>query len=278
MENKRHITLSYISVTDTKMFLDNDLVFLKVLEGSIVIKKNNAPQILIKNDIVAIHRKTCFLLSPTTGHNLVTFLRLDTKLCSTYEKGVGVRVYSANSSLHEAKHPDLYKELRHLLESITRIEIFENKKALNEQLKQLFALLINHFNFVNCGRLHVKFSEKMINRYSEMYKTYFRLSDKSSLKEISEAVGINYDHLRKDIKNRFGYSYHQLKDNRRVNIAVKYLVETELTITEICMRTGFSDHKYMVARFKNRFDMTPSELRKISNNDTKAYMTYMKSL
>ncbi len=59
---------------------------------------------------------------------------------------------------------------------------------------------------------------------------------------------------------------------------MKYLVETELTITEICIRTGFSDHKYMVARFKKRFDMTPSEFRKISNNDTKAYMTYMKSL
>lgn len=278
METRRSISLSYISIEAKKLFLEKDLIFIKVLEGSVLIEKNIEGQILKKGDIMAIHPGTCFLLCERGEHNLVAFLRIDTYIARDFEKGAGPRIYHANSAKYESLHPEVYKKLRYTLESITRYEIFENKKALHQHLRNLFYLLLNHFNFVTCGITHKKFGKKILHRYTEVYKLFFRSNRRSSLKDITEFYKLNYDHMRKDILERYGYTYNHLKDYVRVSRAVRYMLETDLTITEISYKVGFSDHKYMVDRFKKWYGMTPSKLKKLSNDKTNAFMSYVKIL
>ncbi len=274
MDNKKSISLNYISIESKTLFLETDLIFIKVLEGSVILRKDSKPLHMQVNDIVTVHSGTAFILENANEHNLVTFLRLDRYLIRPYDKHIGPRLYVGNSQKYEAEFPVLYKELRYILESLTRIEVFENKKNLHIHMKQLFLLLNSHFNFVTCGRQHEMFTPKMIARYRNIYKCYFKSTDQRSLKDISEDLSLNYDYLRKDIQHRYGRTYNNMKDYVRVSKSVRYLIETTISITEISSLVGFSDHKYMVDRFKKWFNMTPSELRKEFNCKGEAYLTY----
>ncbi|MCH4886090.1 helix-turn-helix transcriptional regulator [Acidaminobacter sp. JC074] len=273
MENKKGISLNYISIEEKTLFLETDLIFIKVLEGSVIIRKDAEPMCMQVGDIVAIHAGTAFLLEKTEGHNLVTFLRLDRYLIRPFDRHIGPRLYVANSQKYESEFPVLYKKLRLILESITRIGVFENERNLYIHLKQLFNLLNNHFNYVTCGRQHEMFTPKMIARYRNIYKCYFKSTNQRSLKEISEDLSLNYDYLRKDIQQRYGRTYNYMKDYVRVSKSVKYLTETDVCITKISTLVGFSDHKYMVDRFKKWFGMTPSELRKTFTEKTQAQLS-----
>lgn len=258
--------------------MEKDIIFLKVLEGTVVLDKNVESQILKKDDMLIIHPGTCFLLSSLNQSNLISFLRIDVLLAREFERGAGPRIYHANSAKYENLYPELYKGLRDTLESIQRYEIFENKNALHLHLRTLFHLMLNHFNFVTCGNSHKAFTKKILQRYTEVYKLFFRTNKRSSLKYITEFYGLNYDHMRKDILERYGYTYNHLKDYVRVSRAVRYMLETELSITDISYKVGFSDHKYMVDRFKKWYGMTPSQLKKLSNDEANAFLSYVKIL
>lgn len=274
------ITLCYLTIKDISLFLEKELIFLKILEGSVIVNRSNKDEVLHKNDLLIIHPETPFVMKNNNGHNLLTLLKLDRNLCENFDYKTAGKVYSGNSSLYEKDYPEVYQELRFLLESITRFEVFENKNELNIYLKKLYTHMDKHYNYVACGNLHKEFSDKMKLRYQDLYCNYLEINSlncQDSLKEISKHLDLNYDYLRKDIKHRFGYNYHQLKDILRVNYATKYVLNTEMNLTDISFRTGFSDHKYMVSCFKKRFAMPPSELRQLSKFDTIAKMYYMKS-
>lgn len=274
------IELCYITIKDISLFLEKEIIFIKILEGSVIVNKSNKDEVLHKNDLLIIHPETPFVMKKNNEHNLLTILRLDRNLCENVDFNMTGKVYTGNSAIYEKDYPEVYQELRLILESITRFEVFENRSELNVYLKKLYTHMNEHFNYVTCGYLHKEFSDKMKLRYQEFYFTYFKINSpnsQDSLKEISKDLELNYDYLRKDIKRRFGYNYHQLKDIFRVNYAAKYVLNTEMKITDISFRTGFSDHKYMVSCFKKRFDMPPSKLRQLHKTDTLAKMYYMKS-
>ncbi|MBI9011302.1 MAG: helix-turn-helix transcriptional regulator [Clostridiales bacterium] len=275
------IALCYLTVKEISLFLEKELIFIKILEGSVIVNKSNKDEVLHKNDLLIIHPETPFVIKKNIGHNLLTLLRLDRDLCKNFDYKTNGKVYSGNSAQYEKDYPEVYQELRFLLESITRFEVFENKSELNIYLKKLYAHMNKHFDYVACGNLHKEFSEKMKLRYQNLYFNYFEINSlncQDSLKDISKHLDLNYDYLRKDIKHRFGYNYHQLKDILRVNYATKYVLSTEMNITDISFRTGFSDHKYMVACFRKRYGMPPSELRLLRKTDTPARMYFMKSI
>lgn len=277
MENmKKSITLSYTTVNDKRIFIANDLYIIKVLEGSLNFKMNKSLTTLCKEDIVIVHQGTCFTLEPDADHNMVSFIKLDKSLCRMFERGVGPRFYYANSAKSEALHPELFASLRNVTTAITVHEVLENRIQLFNHLKHLFDLLLNHFNYITCGANLQKFNTKMLDRYTYIYKKYFRITNQNTLLDIAEDLTLNYDYLRKDISKRYGMTYHQMKDIMRVNTASKLVMDSDLSLTEISSRTGFSDHKYMVDRFKTRFNMTPSELRNVGHLKTYEHMMYMK--
>jgi len=277
MKEKRTIAVNYINITEEKVYFNDDLTFIKILNGSVILRKEKEPMELKKNDIIAVHRHSCFTLSPSKGHNLVAFLSLDTLICRTYEVKVGTRCYYVNSSKYEKLYPEIYHKLRIELEAVTRTEIFENKKLLHQHLKEIFELLIKHFNLITCGIQHKQFSRTMQSRYSSIFQTFFRLGNQSSLREISDTFSLNYDHLRKDFKKRFGLTFGELRDDFRVNKSLHYLFQTSLPITEVVKRVGFSDHKYMASAFRRRFDRTPSEMRRMDLVTADEFMIYSKS-
>lgn len=67
-------------------------------------------------------------------------------------------------------------------------------------------------------------------------------------------------------KKNIGQSPMEYLIKYRLNQSKKLLLETDMTITDICQQCGFSDSAYFGKVFRRSFGITPGEYRFLSSN------------
>ena len=78
---------------------------------------------------------------------------------------------------------------------------------------------------------------------------------------VAERLGISTRTLDRRLKNA-GISWQELLDGLRVQLAIEYLSDQELTVDKIAEKLGFSEIRAFQRRFKTWTGMTPSGYRK----------------
>lgn len=89
------------------------------------------------------------------------------------------------------------------------------------------------------------------------------LSDKITLKDLAEISNLSLIHFSRVFKSISGYSPMDYLNRLRIQRATQLLLESDLTIIQIAMDTGFSDSNYFSRAFKKVREQTPSEFRRI---------------
>lgn len=88
-------------------------------------------------------------------------------------------------------------------------------------------------------------------------------NQKITIDRLTEEFHTNRTTLLSDFKKYTGQSINHYLVQLRLNMASTLLRDTELSVDEICDRTGFSDISYFSKVFKKGLSLTPSEYRKI---------------
>ena len=81
--------------------------------------------------------------------------------------------------------------------------------------------------------------------------------------DVTERFGYSEDYLSRILKRQYGMSLRQFINDRRMRYLKYQLLETELTLTEIALRSGFTDCKLFLKFFRYHEGKTPSEFRKV---------------
>lgn len=92
----------------------------------------------------------------------------------------------------------------------------------------------------------------------EMHHSYFLPYDAKSFAKMLSLSESRFNHL---FKETVGVSPQSYYNNIRMENASILLKETKLSITEIAIKTGFSDPLYFGQRFKKFFGVSPSNYR-----------------
>lgn len=85
--------------------------------------------------------------------------------------------------------------------------------------------------------------------------------EKITLAGIAKAAGVSEREVTRCFKKNIGQSPMDYLMKYRLNQSKKLLLETSMTITDICQQCGFSDSAYFGKVFRKSYDMTPSEYR-----------------
>jgi AraC family L-rhamnose operon regulatory protein RhaS len=86
---------------------------------------------------------------------------------------------------------------------------------------------------------------------------------KITIEKLAEEFHTNRTTLLSDFKKYTGQSVNRYLVQLRLTMASTLLRETQLSVDEICNRTGFSDISYFSKVFKKKLFHTPSEYRRI---------------
>lgn len=111
--------------------------------------------------------------------------------------------------------------------------------------------------------------EKLIKQSIEFINA--NCSHPVSLSAIAEQAGVSYSYFSKLFKKISGYNFKTYLDIVRINKAKFLLKNTQIPITEISHRCGFTEHKHLISTFKRLCFMTPTEFRKQRLTDIQAH-------
>jgi YesN/AraC family two-component response regulator len=91
----------------------------------------------------------------------------------------------------------------------------------------------------------------------------------ASLMRIAEDTHQSMTTLSKLIKQKTGYTFKELLQGKRFQMAVHLLHDTKLSIEEIALDVGYENQSYFFRQFKKRYGMTPHKYRKEYIKDKK---------
>ncbi len=83
-----------------------------------------------------------------------------------------------------------------------------------------------------------------------------------SLEELAHRLGITDRHMRKVFQDEFGVSPVEYWQTQRLLLAKQLLTDSRLTVTSAALASGFRSIRRFNAALKERYRMTPTELRK----------------
>jgi AraC-like DNA-binding protein len=84
---------------------------------------------------------------------------------------------------------------------------------------------------------------------------------KVSVEELAEKCNCSRRHLTRLVKEHFGCSVVELKNQVRLDRAAVLLKNPKAKVIDVAMECGFNHHGQFAAQFRERFGMTPTEWR-----------------
>jgi AraC family transcriptional regulator of adaptative response / DNA-3-methyladenine glycosylase II len=88
-----------------------------------------------------------------------------------------------------------------------------------------------------------------------------------SLRELAEKLGVTDRHMRKVFQDEFGVSPVEYAQTQRLLLAKQLLTDTRQPITSVAMASGFRSLRRFNAALKERYRMTPTELRRMNKKN-----------
>ncbi|MGA3942219.1 helix-turn-helix domain-containing protein [Ralstonia nicotianae] len=86
-----------------------------------------------------------------------------------------------------------------------------------------------------------------------------RLHHNWSLAELAQAVNLNERKLKEGFRMLYGNSVHAYLQEKRMQAAAHLLAQTELSITEVVLQTGYANPSHFSKLFRRYFGMSPRE-------------------
>ena len=92
------------------------------------------------------------------------------------------------------------------------------------------------------------------------------LANPLSAYEVAERLNISHSYLCRILRENLGVNYTTLLCQMQIEKAKKYLLTTDLPITEIGIACGFCDSSYFIKRFRQMTGITPLKFRSSANS------------
>jgi AraC family transcriptional regulator len=111
-------------------------------------------------------------------------------------------------------------------------------------------------------------SEKFIPQWLKEAKDFLHdnFAESVALETVARIADVHPAHLSRVFRAKFGCTVGEYVRRLRVQYACRQILTTETPLSEIASNAGFSDQSHFNRIFKNLFNLTPYEYRKISRS------------
>jgi two-component system response regulator YesN len=140
---------------------------------------------------------------------------------------------------------------------------YEERCALTSSAKKLFDCL-RDFQRERIGHVRDKLESEAI-RPIRIAKQYImaHFSQPITLDDVCAATGFSASYFSTMFKKETGEGFSKYLTRVRIDRAKELLVDTGLSISEICGLVGYSDLKHFTGTFKKMTSLNPGQYRKL---------------
>lgn len=132
--------------------------------------------------------------------------------------------------------------------------------AIKSYLFQMFFVIFTNLPKDNAPTKKRKSLDKMklIVKYVEN-----NYADNITIEDMANLCDFSQSHFMKFFKNNMEVSFIEYLNNYRLTMASRLLISSSSSIIAISMESGFDNLSYFNRLFKKKYDMTPSEFRRL---------------
>ena len=174
----------------------------------------------------------------------------------------------ARYAQHDFAHQLLYRENRPVEAAVMKaaLDIHRCRMLGNSAHKYLEAKIVDCLSGLllppglspSPGAFSHVIRDKMHDARDIILASYM---DMPSLHELAAMVGTNECTLKKAFKQEFGTTVFQCLFDYRMSLATRYLLDTDMPVSEIGFRLGYDYQSHFCTAFKRKYGMAPMEYR-----------------
>lgn len=209
------------------------------------------------------------LLAPSYGERLIILFDYGL-ICNV--KGMDSLLHSLHpyALISKEEYPELNKKLRFYLEEVSRE--YDNQMPFTEAC--IYSLMIRFF--IALGRASFNASEKFPGITSSKQHEYIEkfmmvcnyiadhCTENINVDELADLAGFSKFHFARLFKQFSGMSCYEYLTQKRIAHAEKLLIQPDISITEVAMRSGFNSLSTFNRIFKSAKNCTPSEYKSLN--------------
>ncbi|MCQ4636293.1 helix-turn-helix domain-containing protein [Anaerovorax odorimutans] len=248
-----------------------DLELIVVMEGTIKLIIGYRTILLKKGDIFIVNEDELHSMY-SNAPNKILIIQFDLDYFVQYIESLEFSYMMLETYLNGEKIEDLNitltSKIRELMELYVKKGANFSKKLTSLSI-DLLTYMKSNFEYFSIyegryfiNKLDLQGNPANVGRIREIYKfIYDNYDRKVTLQELAEEKHFSMYYLSHIIKDFVGISFKELLNFSRVEISEKYLLETEMRISEIALACGFSATRYYVKAFEEWYGQTPEEYR-----------------
>ena len=264
------VKITYASVREYPLHWHNSVEIIYVLRGMVNISIDTDNYSIFENEIEIINVNESHRIY-SSEDNFVLIFHIDSSFLEKYYKDIDNIFFYTNTSKEGSQESEEYLVLKTLLAEIL-CEMVQRQEDYDEEIESILIKLlfhiINNFHYLISGENDL--SEEQFDRYHRISKYIFNnYNNNITLQDIAKKEFLSPDYLSHDFKNATGYSFTDLLNLTRVEEAMKLLLDSNMSLTEISEEVGFSHTRYLNKHFKNYYHLTPLQFRRKNKIDDK---------
>lgn len=250
--------------------------FICVLRGAITIYDSAVKYHLKKDEIHIMNSTDPHKIVSDSNDSLLLMIHLDKSKYLEHHKSLQLGYFTAHSNDDKNILLPEIKLLRFLMAKV-HIEYNKNEASaieLDRLANQMIDLLFEQFHdyaYVklasgNYNIVRRKYDGRNENEFYRVYRIadYIELyfNNKLTLQDIAEEEFLSVPYLSKYIKNNIGITFSELVSIARCSEAERLLANTNKSVEQIALDTGFVNRAHLFRHFTRWFSQSPSEYRK----------------
>jgi AraC-like DNA-binding protein len=260
------VSIALAAIINYPMHWHNSIEILYVLKGTLTVTIGSDKYDLIEKDLEIINMDEAHNIVSNDKDNRVLMFHIDPYFFEKYYSDIENMFFFTNTTDDRAQESNKYDALRIFLSKIT-CEAIQKQDNYDEEIEtiliDLLYHLINNFHYLMYENEDLKEKEEQLERYHRISKYIFNnYNDNITLQDIAKKEFLSTDYLSHGIKDVTGSSFTDLLNSNRIEEALKLLLDTDKTISEISEEVGFSHTRYFNKHFKFHYKYTPLQYRK----------------
>lgn len=254
------------SVKSYPLHWHNCLEILFVLKGRFFVQIESETYELCEREIEIVNADEPHRVYSEDEDNLILVFKIHLDFFEKYYNDVKNIYFYTNSSDEGIQEEEKYQVLREFL-AILACEAIEQEEdydeEIEEQLVKLLFHLLNNFHYLTYDEELAMENQVQFQRYHRISKyIHDNYMNKVSLQDIASREFLSSYYLSHEIKNMAGTNFMDFLNTTRVNESIKFLLDSDKTISDISEEVGFSHSRYYNKYFKQVYKITPLQYRK----------------
>ncbi|MGR5501938.1 GH39 family glycosyl hydrolase [Vibrio sp. DNB22_10_4] len=252
------------SVLEVTSHWHQESELLMVLKGDVVVRKENQTHTLHQNDIVLFNPNELHSIKSTNSQNVLLAIQFPTDVIERFYAELNNVHFQINSALDAENHQ--YDALRKHLAEIIWAYVKKKawyKLAIEREILSLFETVLSYFPHQISKDSNHQLREHELERLARIVAHVEQnYSNKIQLQEIAAIECVTTHHLSRFFRERMGITFQEYLFDYRLHCAAAKVITTTDKISDIAFECGFTDPKLFYKKFKQKYSLTPIELRK----------------